>query len=291
MTFADTSPSDPQSGEPALQRTAGLARLAIRHKDGGSRLERLYQEGAAKIRLPNVAKGAPPEAVLINTAGGLTGGDFYSVEVDIGEDARAVVTSQACEKIYRSTGEAAKVNNSLRLGKRALCAWLPQETILFDHARLERRLDVDMDADARLLAVEPIILGRTAMGESVRSGSLRDRWRIRREGRLVYADDFRLDGDVDALTGCAPLLAGNRAAATIVLVSDDAADHLAAVRAALGEDERGGASAWDGRMIIRLLALSGQKLRAMMIPLIQMLLARLAPDGNIAAALPRVWTT
>ena len=291
MTFADTSPSDPQSGEPALQRAAGLARLAIRHKDGGSRLERLYQEGAAKIRLPNVAKGAPPEAVLINTAGGLTGGDFYSVEVDIGEDARAVVTSQACEKIYRSTGEAAKVNNSLRLGKRAFCAWLPQETILFDHARLERRLDVDMDADARLLAVEPIILGRAAMGESVRSGSLRDRWRIRREGRLVYADDFRLDGDVDALTGSAPLLAGNRAAATIVLVCDDAEDHLAAVRDALGENDGGGASAWDGRMIIRLLALTGQTLRALMIPLIRMLLARFAPESNIAAALPRVWTT
>jgi len=291
MTFADTSQSDPERSEPALQRTVGRARLAIRHKDGGSRLERLFQEGAAKIRLPNVAKGAPPEAVLINTAGGLTGGDRFSVDVEVGDGAGAVVTSQACEKIYRSSGGAAAVDNSLRLGKGAVCAWLPQETILFDKARLERRLDVDLDAGARLLAVEPIILGRTAMGETVRTASLRDRWRIRREGRLLYADDFRLDGDVDALTGSAPLLSGNRAAATIVLVSGDAEDHLSAVREALGEGENGGASAWEGRMIVRLLALSGQKLRALMIPLIELLLARFAPEGKTGLTLPRVWTT
>ena len=291
MTFADISQSEPEKIEPALQRTVGRARLAIRHKDGGSRLERLFQEGAAKIRLPNVAKGALPEAVLINTAGGLTGGDRISVEVDIGEGAGAVVTSQACEKIYRPSGGTAKVENSLRIGKGAICAWLPQETILFDKARLERRIDVDMAADARLLAVEPIILGRTAMGESVRSGSLRDHWRIRREGRLVYADDFRLDGDVGVLTGSAPLLSGNRAAATIVLVSDDAEDHLAAVREALGESDNGGASAWEGRMIVRLLALSGQRLRAAMIPLIELLLARFAPEGKTGMTLPRVWTT
>jgi urease accessory protein len=133
------------------------------------------------------------------------------------------------------------------------------------------------------------------MGESVRAASLRDRWRIRREGRLVHADDFRLDGNVEALTMASPLLSGNRAAATIVLVSDDAEDHLEAVRGVLGEGDDsgagGGASAWDGRLIIRLLALSGQKLRALMLPLIQLLLARLSPAGKTGIALPRVWTT
>jgi urease accessory protein len=291
MTFADTLPSEPEPQDPALQRAVGQARLSIRREGGGSRLERLFQEGAAKIRLPNVAKGALPEAVLINTAGGLTGGDRFSVEVDIGEGAGAVVTSQACEKIYRSSGGAARVENSLRIGEGGFCAWLPQETILFDKARLERRIDVDLARDARLLAVEPIILGRLAMGETVQAGSLRDRWRIRRQGRLVHADDFRLEGDVGMLTGAAPLLADNRAAVTIVLMAEDAEDHLAAVREALGESEDGAVSAWDGRMIVRLLALSGQKLRALMIPLIELLLARLAPGGKTGAALPRVWTT
>lgn len=291
MTFADTSPSEPEPGRPALQRASGLARLAIRRDGDVSRLERLFQEGAAKIRLPNVEKGAPPEAVLINTAGGLTGGDRFRVEVEIGDGAGAVVTSQACEKIYRSSGGAARVENSLRIGRDGFCAWLPQETILFDRARLDRRIDVDLEDGARLMAIEPVILGRSAMGETVRTGRLRDRWRIRRKGRLVHADDLRLDGDIEELTGSAPLLAGNRAAATIVLMTDDAEDHLAAVRDMLGEEQNGAASAWDGRMIIRLLALSGQKLRALMIPLIRLLLGRLAPEGGMVPALPRVWMT
>lgn len=289
MTFADTLPSEPE--RPALQRASGLARLAIGRDGGISRLERLFQEGAAKIRFPNVTKGGPPEAVLINTAGGLTGGDRFRVEVEIGERAGAVVTSQACEKVYRSSGGAARVENSLRVGKNAFCAWLPQETILFDRARLERRIDIDLADGARLMAVEPIILGRLAMGETVQAGRLRDRWRIRRAGRLVHADDLRLEDNIDSLTDAAPLLAGNRAAATIVLMTDDAEDHLAAVRDMLGEEQNGAASAWDGRMIIRLLALTGQALRALMIPLIRLLLSHVAPPDEPAPALPRVWMT
>jgi urease accessory protein len=291
MTFADTLPSEPEAGATALQRASGRARLSIRRDGGVSRLERLFQEGAAKIRFPNVANNSPPEAVLINTAGGLTGGDRFRVEVEIGDGAGAVVTSQACEKIYRSSGGAARVENNLRIGRKAFCAWLPQETILFDQARLERRIDIDLEDGARLMAIEPVILGRLAMGETMRAGSLRDRWRIRRCGRLVHAEDLRLEGEIDMLTGSAPLMAGNRAAATIVLVTDDAEDHLAAVRDMLGEEQTGAASAWDGRMIIRLLALSGQKLRALMIPLIRLLLGRLASEGGMVPALPRVWTT
>lgn len=293
MTFADTLPSEPAIAGSAMQRAVGRARLAIRYQDGRSRLERLYQEGAAKVRLPNVPAGAPPEAVLINTAGGLTGGDRYSVDVEIGERAGAVVTSQACEKIYRSSGGAAQVDNHIRLGPGAICAWLPQETILYDQARLERHMQVDMAADARLLAVEPLILGRTAMGETVRSGSLRDCWRIRRDGRLVHADDFRLEGDIDLLTAAGALMAGNCAAATLVLISNQAEECLEPVRGLLGEN--GGASAWDGRLIVRILAPGGQALRARLLPVIELLLAGLAPsadDGRtFSAALPRVWTT
>ncbi len=278
-----------------LQRADGRARLVIGRSGTVSRLERLFQEGAAKVRFPKVPAGAPPEAVLINTAGGLTGGDRFSVDADIGEGASAIVTSQACEKIYRSSGGAARVENRLNLRAGAACAWLPQETILFDQARLERRLHADMAADARLLAVEPLILGRTAMGESVRRGRMSDRWRIRRGGRLLHADDFRLEGDIGHLSVGAPLLAGHRAAAVIVLVSPDAEDHLDAVRDLLGDADDptalGGASAWGGRLSVRLLADTGQTLRSVLVPLVRMLLARLTSGGEGGAALPRVWTT
>lgn len=293
MTFADALPSEPLNADSTMQRAVGRARLAIRHQDGRSRLERLYQEGAAKIRLPNVPAGAPLEAVLINIAGGLTGGDRYSVDVEIGDRAGAVVTSQACEKIYRSSGGAAQVENRIRLGSGAICAWLPQETILFDRARLERQMQADLAADAQLLVVEPLILGRTAMGETVRTGSLSDRWRIRRDGRLIHADDFRMEGDIGHLTAAGALMAGNCAAATLVLISDRTEECLEPVRGLLGEND--GASAWDGRLVIRFLAPGGQALRARLLPVIELLLAGLAPSaddgGTFSAALPRVWTT
>ena len=178
---------EPSRRSPAgrLQRAEGRARIAFRRKDGRTRLERLFQEGCAKLRLPTPLGDAPPEAVVINTAGGLTGGDRFAVEVELGEGAAATVTTQACERIYRSTGEPAEVTSRLRVAAGGRLAWLPQETILFDGGRLSRGLEVDLAGDAELLCVESILLGRAAMGERVIQGLLHDRWRIRREGRLI----------------------------------------------------------------------------------------------------------
>lgn len=293
---ADTSLFDGTgSGKTRLQRAAGRARVEIENSDGLSRVKRVFQEGAAKIRFPKTIPGSPPEAVIINTAGGLTGGDTFSVEAGFGDGAVGVITSQACEKVYKSSGGAAQVDNRLRLGKGAVCAWLPQETILFDRARLERSLDIDMADDAALLAVEPLILGRKAMGETVKLGRLRDRWRIRRAGRLLHADDLRLDGDIDQLTRAAPLLAGFSCAASVVLVTPDAEDHLDSVRDLLETLDQGdgqtGASSWEGRLVVRLLADSGMMLRCVLIPLLRLLLERLTHKDGTAACLPRVWTT
>lgn len=278
MPSAATS-SFERGQEPArLQRASGHARVGFALKNGQTGLETLYQEGACKIRLPRVAADAPPLAVFINTAGGLTGGDELSVEAKVGAGARAGATSQACERIYRSAGGLARVDTVLDVGEGGRLDWLPQETILFDGARLARRLTADLAGDARLLAVESVIFGRTAMGERVHAGGFCDRWRIRRDGRLIFADDMRFHGEIADLLGHAAVLAGGCAMATLLYAAEDAEDFVEEARAALGE--AGGVSAWEGRLVARIAVHDGQALRAGLVPLLKLL---------SGAPLPRMW--
>jgi urease accessory protein len=265
---------------PRMQRVRGEGRLAVRRRGAGTQLHRLHQEGAAKIRLPRRTEHDDLEAVLINTAGGLTGGDRLRWRIDAEAGARAVVTTQACEKIYRSSEGPAEVEVSLGVGPGASIAWLPQETILFDRSRLHRRLGAELAADGTLLVLEATLLGRAAMGEVVRTGRFRDRWRIRREGRLVHAEDLLLDGDITEVTARAAALAGATAFASFLLVAPDTIQRLEPARRALGE--QGGASCFDGRLTGRVAAADGLALRRILLPLI----AALRPG----APLPRVWT-
>ena len=221
--------------------------------------------------------------MLINTSGGLTGGDRMSWRVDAGVGARLTLTTQACEKIYRARptpGDGrAKSAASLDIAAGARIDWLPQETILFDSAALSRTLEADLAAGAGLLAVEAVVLGRTAMGETVRCGVLRDRWRIRRNGQLIFADDLRFEGAVADIAALAPTLAGGRAFASLLLVGDDADRFLAPLREVLGS--AGGASAFDGKLFARIVAADGLALRRILLPAIAVL-----RDGEPA---PRVW--
>lgn len=274
--YVDTSCSD--AAPVRLQRAEGHARVAFRRRAGTTRLATLFQEGCAKVRLPKTLAEAP-EAILINTAGGLTGGDRFSVDVAVAEHAAAVITTQACERIYRSNGDVAKVANCLTVAAGACLAWLPQETILFDSGKLVRSLDVELHGDATLIAIEAMLFGRTAMGETVRSGSLHDRWRVRRDGRLIFADDFRVSGDIAAHLSSPATLGGNCAMATLLYCGAEPERLLEAGREIIGNG--GGASAWGGKLLARLVADSGLALRRRLEPLLVLLLA--------GQPLPKVW--
>jgi len=276
--YVDTSQFEAPVARRRHQRAEGCVRLAFRSRDGVSTLDRLYQEGCGKARLPR-SFGGVPEAVLINTAGGLTGGDRFAVEVDLAAGAGLVVTTQACERIYRSLGDAAEVSARADLGAGARLDWLPQETILFDGGRLSRRLEVDLHDDATFLGAETVLFGRTAMGEVVHGGLFRDRWRIRRGHKLLFADDLRFEGDIAKQIGRPAILGGCRAMATLLLVSAEAEALLEAVRDALGE--AGGASAWDGKLLVRIAAVDGLVLRSHLIPVLSVLM-----NGR---PLPKVW--
>ena len=249
--------------EQSLQRSSGRIDLAFKHAAGETRLERAFQAGCGKIRLPRQADVPFPSGVVINTAGGLTGGDHFSTEVRLDAHTRAIVTTQAAEKVYRSAGGAAVIENSLSLGSGARLDWLPQETILFDRGALRRTTTVEMAADATLTATELLVFGRTAMGETVASGSLSDQWRIRRDGRLVFADATRVSGSVAAVLSQRAATAGSTALALVVHVAPDAEERVEALRAELdlATDVRAGTSAFDGMLITRIVAPSGQTLR------------------------------
>ncbi len=253
--------------------------LRIASEAGRSRLDRCYQRGSMKVRFPRQYDTNVPEAVLLNTAGGITGGDRFSVKTEVAAGGALTLTSQAAERIYRSPGGEGRVDVALTVGGGARLDWLPQETILFDGGRLARTLDVAMEADAELVLCEAVILGRAAHGETVREGLVRDRWRIRRGGRLVYADYLNLHGD-RGLDGTATL-AGKRAFATFLVVAAGAEKRADAVRAALdGCPATAGASAWDGMLAARIVADDGAALRKSIITLCD----------AAAIRLPRAWS-
>jgi urease accessory protein len=250
-------PALPQERGVRLERTVGIGRVRI--TKGG--IAELYQEGALRLRLPNVGAGCGTEVVAINTAGGLTGGDRLDLTVTLDPGTTAALTTPASEKIYRSAGGEAVVANTVTLAQGSRLDWLPQPMILFDGARTRRALAADIAEDATLLAVEGVILGRTAMHEDVRSGAIHDSWRIHRGGRLVYADAFRAAGDLRAALAGTATLGGARAFATLLYVAPNAEQRLDSARAGLRElAGHAGASAWNGTLVARFLAADGQAL-------------------------------
>jgi urease accessory protein len=274
--------SEPKAIErPNLERARGDAQIAVESEDGRTRLCTFFQSGSAKIRLPRVRPDAPLEAIFLNTAGGVTGGDHLLYSAKIGEGARAVIASQAAERVYRRSGGTARIDTRLEVAAKAHLHWLPQETILFDRSSLSRTLSADLDATATLLAVEAIVLGRAAMGEEARSVTASDSWRIRRAGRLVFADTLRLDGDTVAIMAGGATGNGARALATVLLVAPDAEARIDMARGALvGSAGEAGVSAWNGMLVARLIAPGGQALRADLMRLIEILRG---------ASMPRVW--
>jgi len=234
-----------------------------------------------RIRLPK-GEGTGIDAVLVNTAGGIACGDRFSVEVETRPGASMTVATPAAEKVYRSDGPVAELNLRLTLHDRARLDWLPQETILFDRARLRRTLAADMPANASLTLFEAVVFGREARAEQIEDGLFEDRWRIRRGGRLVYADTLRLAGPIADLLRKPSVGRGARAFATLIHVAPDAEARLESVREILASVEGcdAGASAWNGLLAVRFCATKIEALRAAAIPFL------IAFRGE---PLPRVW--
>jgi urease accessory protein len=262
----------------AANRAAGAVALEVALRAGATRRVRVGESGSLRLRCPGHA-GPIMEAVTINTAGGTAGGDRFAFDVKVGKEASLMLTSASAEKVYRSLGDDAVVSVALQVAALGRLAWLPRETILFDGARLARTIDVDLAADAELVLVEAVVFGRRDMGEAVSAGRLADRWRIRRDGRLAYAEALTFEGDIAARLGRKAVGDGGIAVATLLKSPADEA-FCAALRAAEGLRGEIGVSSFNGLTVARFCAADGEGLRHDLT-----LALRLALD----APLPRLW--
>jgi urease accessory protein len=279
-----------------LQRSSGTARVSFKRREGRTVLDGVHQAGCCKIRFPKPAPGAAPEAVLINTAGGLTDGDRLETEVRWQAGTCAAVTSQAAERVYRSRGELAQIENGLAVEDGATGLWLPQETILFDGGRLARRLAANIAEGGRLLACESTVFGRRAMGETIERGTLLDCWRVRHGGRLVFADGLCLDGAIRETLSRPAVAGGAQAIASVVYAGHDAAAMTEPLRALLsGLASTTGCSAVGPVLVVRIVSASGAEMRAELMQVLRAFL-ELLNEGNeqerhsAGATLPRVWS-
>jgi urease accessory protein len=243
----------------AANRARGRVELTAGVSGGLTRALRLREEGSLRVRFP--ASTGQAEAVMLNTGGGMAGGDRFEFDLRVTEGGHLVVTTAAAEKVYRALGPAAEIDVRVRVETGAALSWLPQETILFDRARLDRRFAIELAEDTTLVFAEALVLGRGAMGEAYTAGRLIDRWRVRRGGRLIYADGLRLEGDIAATLNSPASASGAAALATVLFVPGN--EEVAAAVRGSAADFAGevGASAWNGLAAVRLIARDGATLR------------------------------
>jgi urease accessory protein len=263
----------------AANRAIGRIAFAVQAKAGVTRRTRVREEGSLRVRFPGPAS-AELEAVIVNTAGGVAGGDRFALDVTVEPGARLVVTTAAAEKVYRTLEPDATIDVKLAVGATSSLAWLPRETILFNRARLRRTINIDLAEDARLLLAEAIVFGRSGMGEAVDDAGVFDRWHLHRGGRLIHAEAMRLDGAVAAKLAQLAVANGGVAVATVLIVPADEA--VAAGIRALDEHFQGevGVSAWNGFAVVRLCAADGAALRHDLVAVLTAVHDR---------SLPRLW--
>ncbi|QWG22929.1 urease accessory protein UreD [Bradyrhizobium sediminis] len=263
----------------AANRAQGAVTFDVQQVEGVTRRRQLHESGSLRVRFPSPeADGL--SAVFVNTAGGIAGGDRFDIDIAAGEGSRLAVTTAAAEKIYRAAGPAAQVNIFLKAAAGAHLSWLPQETILFDRARVSRRIDIDLAEGASLLLCEIVVFGRTAMGERMRSGEFVDRWRMRRGGRLVFAENIRLDGDIGEKLARSAVAKGGVAIGTALIVPGEEAlvERIRELSDSFGSEV--GISCWNGFAMARFCGQDAARLRADM-------MAVLGRASGVE--LPRLW--
>jgi urease accessory protein len=266
------------SGVFEANRARGAVRFDVHARDGVTRRGALHESGSLRVRFPS-PEGEGLSGVFVNTAGGVAGGDSFGIDVTAGQGSRLTLTTAAAEKVYRTPVTAAQLEIALRAGAGAHLAWLPQETILFDRARVHRRFDIELDETASLLLCEIVVFGRTAMGERMEQGEFIDRWRLRRGGRLVFAETVRLDGEIGAKLARSAIAKGGAAIGTALIVPGDEAlvERLRGASDSFAGEV--GISAWNGFAMARFCAQDAARLRADMMTVL----------ARTGAALPRLW--
>jgi urease accessory protein len=239
------------AGTARLQRAQGRATLSVALSRGESRLVDLSQSGAARIVLPH-ASGLRPEAVFLNTSGGLTSGDMLEFGISVAAEAGLTATTQTAERAYLAPYGPARLTVEASVGAGGQLDWLPQETILFQGADLHRETRVDLQPGASCLMVETIVLGRRAMGEVLAKARLIDRRTVTVQGRPLYVEALKLTPEALVMAGSAALMGTAHAFATLAFCGPGAETAAKALQDLPAPDDvTSAASGWNGRTLLR----------------------------------------
>jgi urease accessory protein len=276
------------SSDNDLQRAEGSCRIVVGGSEKGTRIMDVYQKSPIRVLFPRTADTQVQEAVLVNTSGGIAGGDRLESRVTAMDNASIAVTTQAAEKVYRAINESAHITTTLRACDAAKLAWLPQETIVFNRARVSRRTQIDVSSGSELLALEWLVLGRTAHGEKISAGEIIDSWRVRKDGRLVWADSFRATDEVFSHLARKALLSDCAALATLLYFGPDLEERLQFIRDLASSLEcQCAATLVGGLMVVRFAAKASCDLRSALRNLLQQLGSQLAPGPF---RVPKMWS-
>ncbi len=214
--FVSPEPSAGYPSDKDLQRAEGSCRIVLSGSERGTRVMDVFQRSPIRVLFPRANGAAIEEAVLVNTAGGIAGGDRLESCVTALPNASIAVTSQAAEKVYRALNEPARIATKLKASEGAKLAWLPQETIVFNRARISRETQVELASGAQLLALEWLLLGRAAHGEEMIGGHISDSWRVKKDGRLIWADSFRATDEMFGHLHRKALISNYKVLATLI---------------------------------------------------------------------------
>jgi urease accessory protein len=276
------------SSDRDLQRADGVCRIMVCGSGKATRIMDVYQQSPIRILFPKTGDEWAQEAVLVNTAGGVAGGDHLQLSVRALSGASLAVTTQAAERIYRALDQSAHINTKLHVGNEARLAWLPQETIVFNHARFCRRTEIEISAGSELLALECLVLGRAARGEKLSAGAIIDTWQVRKNGRLQWADTLRLTDDVFSQLFRKPLLWDASALVTLVYFGPGIEERLQLIRTLSASfDCHCGATLAGGMLVARLAAWSSFELKAALRNLLQELGKESSPGPF---RVPKMWS-
>jgi urease accessory protein len=272
---------------PPLERGHGVAEIVFEKRGPVTRLSHLYQRAPCRVLTPLSEAGEPPQAVLLTTSGGLANGDKLDLSLSVGPDSAAAITTQAAEKVYRARDEEpVHLRARIDVATGAWLEWLPQETILFEGARFNRRAIAKVASGGRLLACDTVVFGRLASGERFSRGFLHDSWDIRRDGRLSWRDALRLDEGVADTLSSPGGFGGAEAIASAFYIGDDAAGHLETARTLIDAGRaRSGVTLVNDILVARWLG-DAVAVRA---ALADFLIRFRAAVGGWPARLPRVW--
>jgi urease accessory protein len=271
-----------------LERANGVGRIVLTGSERGTRIADVYQKFPIGLVFPRIGDDLVKEAVIINSSGGIAGGDRLEIEVVALNNASVAVTTQAAEKIYRALDRPARVATKLKACGTAKLAWLPQETIVFNQARIRRQTEIDLCSGAELIALEWLVLGRAARGEEVVSGHISDSWRIKRDGHLIWADGFRVSDEVFAQLHRKALLSDWKAVGTLIYFGPSLETRLGILREiAASLDCRCAATVVGAIIIVRVAAAASSDLRRGLRSLLEQFNRELGPGPF---GVPKMWS-